>query len=322
MSGLLEEIFKIGIVPVIVLDDAAHAIALAKSFEAAGINCVEITFRTKAAKGSIKAISKEFPRMLVGAGTVLTTQQVDEAIHAGAKFIVSPGLNPKIVKYCIEKNVTIIPGCSTASDIETALELGLDTVKFFPAENIGGINTIKSLSAPYPSINFIPTGGVNLKNISSYLNFKKVIACGGSWIANKELINKEEFASITKFSKEVISVILGFELIHICINSKNESQVNETADLFENIFGFVKKETSSSVFASERIEIMKQPCYGKNGHLAIATNSIERAIYQLTRIGVNFDYTTTKYDANNNLKFIYLKKEINGFAVHLLQKNN
>ncbi|GMO67180.1 MAG: hypothetical protein Nk1A_5160 [Endomicrobiia bacterium] len=321
MNGSLKKIAKIGIVPVIVLDNVNHAIPIAKALEVGGINCAEITFRTKVAKESIKAISQELPQILVGAGTVLTIQQVDEAIYAGAKFIVSPGLNPKIVKYCIEKDITIIPGCSTASNIETALELGLDTVKFFPAENIGGINMIKSLSAPYPNINFIPTGGINLKNISSYLSFKKVIACGGSWITSKELINREDFASITKLSKEVISAILGFELVHTCINSKDESQVNETADLFASIFGFTKREASSSIFASERLEIMKPPCHGTNGHLAIATNSVERAVYHLTKIGVNLNYKTAKYDASNNLKFIYLEKEINGFAVHLLQKN-
>jgi len=322
MNESLKEIAKIGIVPVIILDNVNHAIPLAKALKTGGINCAEITFRTQAAKESIKAISQELPQMLVGAGTILTIQQVDEAICAGAKFIVSPGLNPKIVRYCIEKDITIIPGCSSASTIETALELGLDTVKFFPAESIGGINMIKSLSAPYPNMNFMPTGGINLKNISSYLSFKKVIACGGSWIASKELINKDDFTTITKLSKEAVSAILGFEVAHTCINSKDKSQVKETADLFSNIFGFVKRETSSSVFASEHLEIMEPPCHGTNGHIAIVTNSVERALYHLTKKGVSFNYKTAKYDANNNIKFIYLEKEINGFAIHLLQKSN
>ncbi|MDR1400747.1 MAG: bifunctional 4-hydroxy-2-oxoglutarate aldolase/2-dehydro-3-deoxy-phosphogluconate aldolase [Endomicrobium sp.] len=322
MNELLREIAKIGIVPVITLDNVDHAIPLAKALRAGGINCAEITFRTKAAKESIEAISQKFPQILIGAGTVLTMQHVDEAIYAGAKFIVSPGLNTKIVKYCIEKNITVIPGCSSASDIEAALELGLDTVKFFPAENIGGVNTIKSLSAPYSNMNFMPTGGISLKNINSYLSFKKVIACGGSWIASKELINKDDFVSITKLSKEVISVILGFELAHTCINSKDKSQISEIADSFVNIFGFSKREASSSIFASERLEIMKPPCHGTNGHLAIATNSVERALYHLAKRGVTFNYKTAKYDTSNNLKFIYLEKEINGFAVHLLQKSN
>jgi len=320
MNELLKEISKIGIVPVVTLDCTNHALALAKALKAGGINCAEITFRTSAARESIKAVSKEFPQMLVGAGTVLTKQQVDDAVGAGAKFIVSPGLNPNIVKYCLEKNITIIPGCSSASDIETALELGLDTVKFFPAENAGGINMIKSLSAPYTNVNFMPTGGINLKNINSYLNFKKVIACGGSWITSKELINKEDFASITKLSKEVISAILGFEVTHTGINTKDEAQMNETADLLSGIFGFARRETSSSVFAGERLEIMKPPCYGTSGHLAIATNSVERAVYHLTKMGISFNQKTAKYDANNKLKLIYLEKEVNGFAFHLLQK--
>ncbi|MDR0401456.1 MAG: bifunctional 4-hydroxy-2-oxoglutarate aldolase/2-dehydro-3-deoxy-phosphogluconate aldolase [Endomicrobium sp.] len=322
MNKLLEEIRKIGIVPVVTLDNSDNALPLAVALNKGGIDCIEITFRTKAAKKSIMSISREFPKMLIGAGTVLTTQHVDEAIYAGAKFIVTPGLNPKIVKYCIEKNITIIPGCSSPTDIEIAIELGVNTVKIFPVENIGGLNMIKALSAPYTNMNFIPTGGINLKNINSYLSFKKVIACGGSWITNKELIDKNDFNSITKLSKEAISSILNFELAHVCMNSKDESHVNEIANLFTNIFNFENKKTLSSTFVSNNIEIMGPPYNrGTNGHLAIATNSVERAVYHLIKTDVSFDYKTAKYDTNNTLKFIYLKNEINGFAVHLLQKN-
>jgi len=321
MNELLREIAEIGIVPVVTLDEAKHAIPLAKALKAGGINCAEITFRTKAAREAIKLISQELPHTLIGAGTVLTTQQVDEAVSAGAKFIVSPGLNPKVVKYCLEKNITVIPGCSNASDIETALELGLGTVKFFPAETAGGINMIKSLAAPYANVTFMPTGGIDLKNINSYLSFKKVIACGGSWMTNKELINREDFAGIAKLAKETVSTILGFGLAHAGINSKDASQAEETADLFANVFGLPKRETSSSIFVGKILEIMRSPFYGANGHIAIATNSVERAVYYLKKVGISFNEKTAKYDAvNNSLKSIYLEKEIGGFAVHLVIK--
>ena len=180
MNKVLEEISKIGIVPVIALDRAEDAEPLAKALCDGGLPCAEVTFRTAAAEESIRIMSDRFPDMLVGAGTVLTTEQVDRAVNAGAKFIVSPGLNPKVVKYCVDKNIPITPGTSNPSDVEAAIELGLDVVKFFPAEAAGGLNMIKSMAAPYTNMKFMPTGGINAKNLTSYLDFNRIIACGGS----------------------------------------------------------------------------------------------------------------------------------------------
>ena len=173
MNKVLEEISKIGIVPVIALDHVEDAAPLAKALCDGGLPCAEVTFRTAAAEESIRIMAEQFPEMLVGAGTVLTTEQVDRAVNAGAKFIVSPGLNPKVVKYCVEKGIPVTPGCSNPSDVEVAIELGLDVVKFFPAEAAGGLNMIKSMAAPYVNMKFMPTGGVNAKNLTSYLDFPK-----------------------------------------------------------------------------------------------------------------------------------------------------
>ena len=148
-----------------------------------------------------------YPDMLVGAGTVLTTAQVDAAVEAGAKLIVSPGLNPKTVKYCQEKNIPILPGVATASEIEQALELGLDVVKFFPAEVNGGLPAIKALSAPYHMMQFMPTGGVNPQNVKEYLSFDKVLACGGTWMVKDALINAGEFDRIREMTKEAIELV-------------------------------------------------------------------------------------------------------------------
>ena len=166
MNKVLEEISKIGIVPVIALDRVEDAAPLAKALCDGGLPCAEVTFRTDAAEESIRIMATEFPEMLVGAGTVLTTEQVDRAVNAGAKFIVSPGLNPKIVKYCVEKGILITPGCANPSDVEQALEHGLEVVKFFPAEQAGGLNYIKAIAAPYVGLKFMPTGGINAKNLS------------------------------------------------------------------------------------------------------------------------------------------------------------
>lgn len=207
MNKVLEKIKKIGIVPVVVLDDEKDAKPLAKALCEGGLPCAEVTFRTKAAKESIRIMSKEYPDMLVGAGTVLTTEQVDRAVEAGAKFIVSPGLNPKIVSYCIEKGIPVTPGCQTPSDIEKALELGLEVVKFFPAEPAGGLNMIKALAAPYTDVLFMPTGGINPKNVVDYLKFDRILACGGSWMVKGNLVKEGKFDEITALVKEAAQIV-------------------------------------------------------------------------------------------------------------------
>lgn len=189
MNDVLEKLSAIGIVPVIKIDDVEKAVPLAKALVAGGIPCAEVTFRTEQAEEAIKRISEEVPQMLVGAGTILTTEQADRAVKAGSKFLVSPGLNPKIVKYCIDKGYLITPGTSNPSDVEQAIELGLDVVKFFPAEAAGGINMIKSMAAPYNKIKFMPTGGINADNLNQYLSFDKIICCGGSWMVG-DLLNQ------------------------------------------------------------------------------------------------------------------------------------
>jgi 2-dehydro-3-deoxyphosphogluconate aldolase/(4S)-4-hydroxy-2-oxoglutarate aldolase len=322
MNELLKEISNIGIIPVVVLDEIRQSLPLAKALYAGGLGCAEVTFRTAAAEESIKIISGEMPEMLVGAGTVLTTEQVDRAIAAGAKFIVSPGLNREIVKYCIDKGITIIPGCATPSDIETALSLGLEVVKFFPAEAAGGIGMIKSISAPYTSIKFMPTGGINIKNLNTYLSFSKVIACGGSWMVSKELLKSDNYETVTKLTKEALYAMLGFEVQHVGINMPDAGTADKTASAFETLFGFIKQERSVSFFSSSGIEIMKKQFLGKNGHIAVGTNSVSRARYYLQRVGVVFNEETASYDEVGNLRTIYMKEEIGNFAVHLLQKNN
>lgn len=207
MEEMKEKIHAMKIVPVVKLNDAKDAVPLAKALVEGGIPCAEVTFRTDAAAESIRNMLEAYPDMLVGAGTVLTTAQVDAAIEAGAKFIVSPGLNPKTVKYCQEKNIPILPGVATASEIEQALELGLDVVKFFPAEVNGGLPAIKALSAPYYMMQFMPTGGVNPQNVKEYLSFDKVLACGGTWMVKDALINAGEFDKIKEMTREAIELV-------------------------------------------------------------------------------------------------------------------
>jgi len=199
--NITQKIQSLGIIPVIKIDDVADSVPLAEALIDGGLPCAEITFRTDAAEGAIKAICEKFPDMLVGAGTVLTTEQADRAINAGAKFIVSPGFNSKVVKHCQSKNVPIFPGCITPTEIEIAIEHGLDTVKFFPAEQFGGLATIKALAAPYTKMNFIPTGGIDAANLAKYLEFGKIVACGGSFMV------KSDLAEVTRLSKEAVKIV-------------------------------------------------------------------------------------------------------------------
>ena len=207
MNEVLKKIQEIGIVPVVVLNDAKDAAPLAKALCDGGLPCAEVTFRTDAAEESIRIMTEQFPQMLVGAGTVLTTEQVDRAVAAGAKFIVSPGLNPRIVKYCVEKGILITPGCSNPSDIEVALENGLEVVKFFPAEPAGGLNMIKAMAAPYVGVKFMPTGGINPTNVRDYLEYDRILACGGSWMVKGSLVDAGEFDKIEELTREAVEIV-------------------------------------------------------------------------------------------------------------------
>jgi 2-dehydro-3-deoxyphosphogluconate aldolase/(4S)-4-hydroxy-2-oxoglutarate aldolase len=321
MHVILEQISKIGIVPVIKIDDAQKAAPLAMALIAGGIPCAEETFRTAAAEEAIRFISSETPDILVGAGTVLSTEQVDKAVSAGAKFIVTPGLNPKVVAHCISKGVPIIPGCSNPSDIEAALEAGLEVVKFFPAEQTGGIAGIQAISAPYPTIKFIPTGGINANNVASYLRTEKVIACGGTWMVKEDLISAGNFDAITAKCKEAVTKALDFTVVHVGINRQNEEEALKTAILFETLFGFSPRSTPISFFAGDRIEITKSKAPGAHGHIAVGVaGSVERGVYHLERRGFVFDKTTERRFPNGSLQLVYLKDHIADFAIHLAVK--
>ena len=207
MTDVLTRIEEIGIIPVVVLDRTEDAIPRADALIKGGLPCAEVTFRTAAAEESIRLMSEKFPDMLIGAGTVLTTEQVDRAVAAGASFIVSPGTNPKVVKYCRDKNIPIVPGVCTPTEVEAALELGLDTLKFFPAEPAGGLKMIKAMAAPYTTVRFMPTGGIGADNVGEYLSYNRIIACGGSWMVKGDLIKSGRFDEIERLTREAADLV-------------------------------------------------------------------------------------------------------------------
>lgn len=207
MNPILEQLSKFGVVPVVVLNDAKDAEPLAKALCDGGLPCAEVTFRTAAAEESIRTMTEKYPEMLVGAGTVLTTEQVDRAVAAGAKFIVSPGFDPEIVDYCLEKEILVLPGCVTPSEVAQGVKRGLKILKFFPAEQYGGVATIKAMAAAYVGIQFMPTGGINPKNVKDYLACDKIFACGGSWMVKGDMIEAGEFDKIEALTKEAVAII-------------------------------------------------------------------------------------------------------------------
>lgn len=319
LDAVVEEFGNVGIVPVIKLDKVENAEKLAKALRDGGINCAEVTFRAKGADEVIRRMTKAYPDMFVGAGTVLSCEQADAAYAAGAKFCVAPGLNSKVVKHCLDSGIPFAPGLSSASEIEQALELGLDFVKFFPAEQAGGLQYIKAVCGPYTTMRFMPTGGINPDNLNTYLSYNKIVCCGGSWIVPSKLLDEENWEGITALCKEAIAKMLDFKVVHVGINCKDAAEAESVADKFDDAFGFAKKVGNSSVFASSYVECMKSPFRGDMGHIAISTNSVKRAVYQLKMKGYEADQSSFKYDKAGNLTVAYLKDQFGGFAVHLVQ---
>lgn len=207
MEELIKKISDIGVVPVIKIDSADDALPLSAALKKGGLCCAEVTFRTDAAEESIRRIAKEYPDFLIAAGTVLTTEQADAAMAAGATFIVSPGFNPKVVSHCIQKGYPVIPGVCTPTEVEAAMSLGLKYLKFFPAEAAGGVKMIKAMSAPYTTVRFMPTGGISPENLANYLSLKAVFACGGSWMVPADKINSGDFAAIEKLTSEAVALL-------------------------------------------------------------------------------------------------------------------
>ncbi|MDE6970152.1 MAG: bifunctional 4-hydroxy-2-oxoglutarate aldolase/2-dehydro-3-deoxy-phosphogluconate aldolase [Eubacterium sp.] len=207
MNTMKERFAQFGVVPVVVLEDAKDAGPLAEALVKGGLPCAEVTFRTDAAEESIRTMTTLYPDMLVGAGTVLTIEQADRAVAAGAKFIVSPGFDPEIVDYCIQKEIPVFPGCITPSEVAQGVKRGLEVIKFFPAEQFGGVDTIRALAAPYTSVQFMPTGGINAKNLKEYLSCDKILCCGGSWMVKGDLVRAGEFDKICELTKEAVALV-------------------------------------------------------------------------------------------------------------------
>jgi 2-dehydro-3-deoxyphosphogluconate aldolase/(4S)-4-hydroxy-2-oxoglutarate aldolase len=318
MDRILKQIGLMGILPVAIINDETKAVPLAHTLCESGLPAIEVTFRTKAAASVIEQIAADSSHMLVGAGTVLTTDQAQAAIDAGAQFIVSPGASSKVIEYCIAKAFPVVPGVATPTEIQRALEYGLDVVKFFPAEACGGLQYLKAIAAPFKGLKFIPTGGIEQSTLLPYLRHPDVLACGGSWMVNPELIDAGRFDTIGTLSREAVSMMLGFEIRHIGMNSASADEARNVALQLGKFFQLDLRETSGSFFVGTDFEVLKRQYLGTHGHIAVATNFIERAIAYLARMGVQIK-PDTKNEKDGALATVYLDVEVGGFAIHLFQ---
>jgi 2-dehydro-3-deoxyphosphogluconate aldolase/(4S)-4-hydroxy-2-oxoglutarate aldolase len=316
---IFEKLSLFGLIPVIKIEDAQSAVPLCAALMAGGLPVAEITFRTSAAEEAIRRVRADLPDVLLGAGTVLSVEQVQRAVSAGATYIVSPGFNPDVVAYCVQNGIPILPGCSSPSDLERALAFGLRIVKFFPAEALGGLALIKAMSAPYGSISFVPTGGIDEKNLVAYLSSPKVIAVGGSFMVPERAIAQGDFQTIQRLTREAVNLSLGFEIRHIGINSGSKERAQKDAEALSKLLGWPIRDGETAAFVGDGVEVMKRPFRGTHGHIAVATNDVARARFQLEKKGFVFDETSERI-TNGKPTLIYLADEIAGFAVHLLAK--
>ena len=319
MSEIIDIIRKNGILPIASIENEIDAIPIGTALYNAGIRVIEVTFRTDKALESMRVITSAFPGMYIGAGTVRTTKEVNQAIEAGCRFVVSPGVNPKIIKYCKKNDIVIIPGVATASEIEEALELGISLVKFFPCESMGGIKTIEAWARPYPDVTFLPSGGITEQNMLVYLAHKNVLAVNGTWLIDEDFHERQNFDEIEVRAKKAVKRMLGFQLDHIAVNLPKDDLAKEAAADFAELFDEEVTEDEQSFKAGEMFQAMKPSLRGLMGHMGVRTNSLERAEYYLSNRGVEFgleNHDSIEEDS------IYLNLEIAGTAIQVLQKHN
>lgn len=320
MNPVLQRVYEIGIIPVIAFNDVDEAIPLCKALMEGGLPAAEVTFRTACAEECIRKIHEELPDMLLGAGTVLTNDQADRAMAAGASFVVAPGYDPNVTQHVIDKGGLMMPGTCSAGEMQQAMNQGCEAIKFFPAEANGGVDMLKNIGAALKTAKWMCTGGVNAKNVNTYLANPQIIAVGGTWMCKSDKIKAGAWEDITAACKEAVDVMLGLELGHIGINCADDAEAMKTAELLGGLLSKAVAPGNSSIFVGNKeFEIMKKPGRGTHGHIAIKCNSVDRAVYHLGQRGVKFDMDSMVNKNGKNIA-IYLADEVAGFAIHLVQK--
>ena len=316
----LERIEQSGILPVISLKKVEDALPLAEALTTGGVCAIEVTLRTECALDAIGRIAREKPNMAVGAGTVLTKEQADAAMTAGASFLVTPGYLPELVWHCMDKGYPIVPGCTSPSEVAAAASQGCRILKFFPSEPFGGIKAIQLLNGPFPQVKFVPTGGMTMDNIGTYLCKDFIAACGGSFMARSEDIAAGSFGKITELCRRCVDISLGFELAHVGINNDGPEAAQVGAASIGDLFRLPVKVGRSSTFSGKAVEFMHTNYLGEKGHIGFYTNSVLRALAYFRNRGTPIREETIRRDDKGQLVSFYLQEEIGGFAVHVVRR--
>ncbi len=319
MNEILEKIGELGLVPVIKIERAGDAVKLGRALVEGELPVAEVTFRTDAAVEAIGTLTRELPELLVGAGTVLSVDQAERAAAAGARFIVSPGFNPKVVDWCLDHDIPVTPGINSPSQLEMALERELPAVKFFPAEASGGLQMIKAMAAPYGGVKFIPTGGINQSNLQSYLSYDRILACGGSWMVKGDLISAGKFKEITGLVRSAVAAVHGFEIARVGLPTGSAEKAAETAQLLSWLFFWPVGEIGGAPLAGSGVELLGDGSADSRGAIFIATNNLRRASAYLKRKGIEA-VSDSPAGQDSRETEIVLNLEIHGYTVHLLQK--
>lgn len=318
--NVFETINSTGILPVIKIEELENAVPLATALREGGVNAIEVTARSAVAFDAIRAITTAYPDMAVGAGTILNRELVDKALDAGARYIVAPGFNTDTAEYCQQRGVPFVPGCTTASEMEKALAMGITTVKFFPAEACGGLAALKQFAGPFPQLSFVVTGGVDFTNIGEYLKAGFIGACGGSYMAPAALIKEKNWEKITANCKRAVALSMGFELAHVGLNHPDEAAALANTNALNEMMLLGTRNGNSSAFCGTAVEFMKTMFYGEKGHIGFYVNSVARAKAWFESRNIAIREESVRMKDAKTMQSFYLQEEIGGFAVHVVAR--
>lgn len=319
ISKNMKKIFEIGLVPLIVLEDAQDATPFGQALVRGGIPIAEVTFRTDACLDIIRAM-KTVPGLIVGAGTVHNVAQAQAAVEAGAEFIITPAYNPQVTKWCVKNHIDIMPGTVSPADIEAANGLGLEVCKFFPAGAYGGPKTLKALAGPFAAMKFIPTGGVNYDNMNEYLDLPNVAAVGGSFITPSDLVKAKDWDAIAAHCQKIVRHMLDFTLGHVGLHVPGRAEAEAVTDGLCRLMAQDKIPGADNFFVGPIAEICDHEMPGTNGHICIDTRDMPRALAFYRRQGIALDEDHCYRDEKGNIKVAFLKETVGGFSIHLRRK--
>lgn len=319
MTAVLKQLGEIGIIPAVEIEDTEHALSLAGALAAGGLPCAQVCLDAGQGEEAIRRITAGAPGFLVGAGGVLTLEQADRAAAAGARFVTSPAYSPELIAHCSKIGLPVVPRCADAGEAARALAAGLETVGFLPNQGRDGFARLWELAEQYPGLTFLPDGVENA-DLGAYLAYDRVLYCAAYSLVPTDSIAAGRFDEITALCAAAVSAMHGFALAHVGVNAQDEAEAQRCAELLAMMLGCSTRDAGKAVFTGEMVEWMKGPGAGRHGHIGFYANRVDRAMADLARKGFTSDPAREMRDAANRLTFCYLREEICGFAIHLMER--